>query len=443
MAYIANSEQDREEMLREIGVNSFEDLIDYIPAEARFREQLKLPDALSEYEAVREMNRMAQKNRPGVLFIGGGAYDHYVPAAVRHILWRSEFYTAYTPYQAEVSQGTLQAIYEYQSMICRLTGMEVANASMYDGGSALAEAVLMAVHHTRRRKVLVAENINPAYREIISTYAGDQDIDLVKIPVNNGVIDADAALDLIDEEKAALILQTPNYYGLLEDAESLADKIHSAGGLLISFVDPISLAILESPAEYGADIAVSEGQAFGNNLNYGGPYLGVFATKKALIRKMPGRIVGATTDTRGRRAYVTVLQTREQHIRRAKATSNICTNSQLCALAATVYLSLLGKKGLVRVARACLAKSHYLAEQIAAIPGFQLKYPGPFFREFAVETPVPPAEIIKKLAEKGIYAGIDLHKLKMGRGLLIAVTEKRTRQELDEFIGLLTQFKLN
>lgn len=430
-------------MLREIGVNSFEDLIDYIPAEARFREQLKLPDALSEYEAVREMNRMAQKNRPGVLFIGGGAYDHYVPAAVRHILWRSEFYTAYTPYQAEVSQGTLQAIYEYQSMICRLTGMEVANASMYDGGSALAEAVLMAVHHTRRRKVLVAENINPAYREIISTYAGDQDIDLVKIPVNNGVIDADAALDLIDEEKAALILQTPNYYGLLEDAESLADKIHSAGGLLISFVDPISLAILESPAEYGADIAVSEGQAFGNNLNYGGPYLGVFATKKALIRKMPGRIVGATTDTRGRRAYVTVLQTREQHIRRAKATSNICTNSQLCALAATVYLSLLGKKGLVRVARACLAKSHYLAEQIAAIPGFQLKYPGPFFREFAVETPVPPAEIIKKLAEKGIYAGIDLHKLKMGRGLLIAVTEKRTRQELDEFIGLLTQFKLN
>ncbi len=443
MAYIANSEQDRDQMLREIGVTSFEDLIDYIPEEARFTGTLKLPEALSEYETVEEMRRMAQMNRPGVLFVGGGAYDHYVPAAVRHILWRSEFYTAYTPYQAEVSQGTLQAIYEYQSMICRLTGMEVANASMYDGGSALAEAVLMAVHHTQRRKVLVAENINPAYRDIIATYAGDQDIDIVKIPINNGIIDSEAALDLIDDEKAALVLQTPNYYGLLEDAEILAEKIHAAGGLLISFVDPVSLAILTPPGDYGTDIAVSEGQAFGNSLNFGGPYLGIFATKKALIRKMPGRIVGATTDKNGRRAYVTVLQTREQHIRRAKATSNICTNSQLCALAATVYLSLLGKKGLIKVARACLVKSHYLAEQIAAIPGFQLKYPGAFFREFVVETPVPPAEIITKLAEKGIYAGIDLHKLKMGRGLLVAVTEKRTRRELDEFIALLTQFKLN
>ncbi len=441
MSYLANSEEDRKAMLREIGVETFEELIDYIPEELRLKKELDLPHPLSELEAIRHLETLAEKNKRGIIFAGAGAYDHYVPAAVRHILWRSEFYTAYTPYQPEVSQGTLQAIYEYQTYICRLTGMDVANASMYDGGSALAEAILMAAHHTRRNKVIVPENVNPNYIHIIQTYTQHQQIELVRVPLNDGVVDESALKDLLNEEIAAIVLQHPNFYGLLENPEPIARMAHDVGALFITFVDPISLVVLQPPGAYGADIVVGEGQGLGNALNFGGPYLGIFAATKALIRKMPGRIVGRTVDVEGKTAYVTILQTREQHIRREKATSNICTNSQLCALAATVYLSLLGEHGIRRAAERSLSNSHYLANEIQHIPGFRLKFDKPFFKEFAVETPVPARVIIDRLAEEGIIAGVDLESMGMGSGLLIAVTEKRTKNEMDQFIAALKQFK--
>ncbi|HFB68081.1 MAG TPA: aminomethyl-transferring glycine dehydrogenase subunit GcvPA [Calditrichae bacterium] len=441
MSYIANSEADRQAMLREIGVQSFEELIQYIPEELRLKRELDLPQPLSELEAVAHLEDLANRNKRAVIFAGAGAYDHYVPAAVRHILWRSEFYTAYTPYQPEVSQGTLQAIYEYQTYICRLTGMDVANASMYDGGSALAEAVLMAANHTRRHRVLVPENINPNYVRIIETYTQHQDIELVRVPLRDGIVDDAAVQQLVNDDTAAVLLQHPNFYGLLENPERIGQIAHEAGALFITFVDPISLVVLQPPGEYGADIVVGEGQALGNALNFGGPYLGIFAATRPLIRKMPGRIVGRTVDIEGRTAYVTVLQTREQHIRREKATSNICTNSQLCALAATVYLSLLGEHGIRRAAEKSLSNSHYLARKIAEIPGFKLKFDKPFFKEFAVETPVPAREIIDRLADEGIIAGVDLESMGMGSGLLIAVTEKRTQDEMDQFIAALNQFK--
>ncbi len=441
MVYIPNSEETRQAMLREIGVASFEELIRYIPRELRLKEPLRLPPALSEYEAFQHLSELAGENLQAVIFAGAGAYDHYVPAAVDHVLLRSEFYTAYTPYQPEVSQGTLQAIYEYQSLICRLTGMEVANASMYDGGSALAESVLMAVHVTRKHRILIPANVHPYYRSIIETYIRDQEVELVPLDVADGRFSLPSLAEALDGDTAAVLVQHPNFYGLLEDLEGVAEQVHAVGGLLIVFVDPVSLAILEPPGSYGADIVVGEGQAVGNALNFGGPYLGIFASRMALIRKMPGRIVGMSHDLDGRRAFVTTLQTREQHIRREKATSNICTNSQLCALATTVYLSLMGESGFRQVALQSLQNSHYLAERIAQLPGYRLKFSGPFFKEFAVETPVPAQTIIHRLAQKGILAGVDLDALGMGRGLLIAVTEKRTRREMDRFVQELSKFK--
>ena len=441
MAYIPNSQETRKAMLREIGVSSFEELIDYIPEGLRLQRPLNLPAALSELEVLQHMNALAAENIQGVIFAGAGAYDHFIPAAVNHILLRSEFYTAYTPYQPEVSQGTLQAIYEYQSLICRLTEMDVTNASMYDGGSALAESVLMAAHYTRRRRVLIPDNIHPYYRAIIETYIRDQDLEIVNIPLEDGVVHPEALERALDQQTAAVIMQHPNFYGLLENLGGWAEKIHQAGGLFIVFVDPVSLAILEPPGRFDVDIVVGEGQGIGNALNFGGPYLGIFASKMQLIRKMPGRIVGMSNDLEGRRAFVTTLQTREQHIRREKATSNICTNSQLCALATTVYLSLLGESGFQEVALQSLQNSHYLAARIRQLPGYRLKFSGPFFKEFAVETPVPARKIIAELAKQGIIAGVDLQRLGMGQGLLIAVTEKRTREEMDRFVDELSKFK--
>lgn len=441
MAYIAHSESDRQEMLKALGVESFDALIESVPAEARLKKPLNLPPALSEMEAVTHLQALADQNRRGLLFVGGGAYDHYIPAAVRHILLRPEFYTAYTPYQAEVSQGTLQAIFEYQSLICELTGMEVANASMYDGGSALAEAALMALHHTGRDQILVAGNLNPFYRQILQTYLNDQPVELIEIPLQDGAVDQAALQALLSERTAAVLVQNPNFYGIVEDLDGLAEPIHQAGGLLVVSVDPISLSLLKPPGAYGADIVVGEGQALGNPLNFGGPYLGLFASRRALIRRMPGRIVGVTEDGQGRRGFVTVLQTREQQIRREKATSNICTNSQLCALAATVYLSLLGREGFREVGRQCLQKSHYLAGQIEKIPGFKRRFNRPFFKEFAVSTPVPAAQIVRDLQEENIYPGLDLEKLGMGEGLLIAVTEKRSRQEMDRLVAALKTYQ--
>lgn len=439
MSFIPNTDEDRKQMLETIGVDSFEDLINNIPDELKLKRKLKLPEPLSELELLNELQAIAQKNHAAseaICFLGGGAYDHFIPAAVGHITSRSEFYTAYTPYQAEVSQGTLQAIYEFQTLICELTGMDVANASMYDGGSALAEAALMALNQTRRSEILVSKAVHPNYRQIIRTYLHGQNFDVKEIPLEAGITSIEKMENLISDKTAGVILQHPNFFGLLENVFDAETIIHNNGALFIASNDPISLGILEPPGAYGVDIMTGEGQALGNPLNYGGPYLGLLAIKQKYLRKMPGRLVGATVDKQNKRGFVLTMQTREQHIRRNKATSNICTNEALCALAATVYLTLMGKQGIKKVAELCVQKSHYLAKAISSLKGFELKFRQPFFKEFPVKCPLPPAEIINKLERKKILAGIDLSQFDYGMddGLLITVTEKRSKKELDFFI---------
>jgi glycine dehydrogenase subunit 1 len=438
MSFVPNTEQNRKDMLKKIGVKDFPELIRTIPDSIRLKRELKLPPPLSEMELVRLLGQMADRNKDAsrmICFLGGGAYDHFIPAMVDHIISRSEYYTAYTPYQAEMSQGTLQTIYEFQSQICELTGMDVANASMYDGATAVAEAALLAHAHTGRGEILVAGSINHNYRKVIHTYCGSIKLKVNTLPLaeKEGLADLNAAKKMITEKTAGVIIQTPNFFGLLEEVSRIEPWVHSAGGLLILACDPISLGILKTPGEYGADIAVGEGQALGNHLYLGGPYLGYFACRKSLIRRMPGRIVATTTDTRGRRGFVMTLQTREQHIRREKATSNICTNQALCALSACVYLSLMGRAGIKKVAELCLQKSHYAANEISRIDGFSKRYGGPFFKEFVITSPVPAGEVVKRLVKKDILAGIDLEIFdpKSKNELLVCVTEKRTKEEID------------
>ncbi len=444
MSYVPNTDQNRKEMLSKIGVRDFAELLQVIPESLHLKGELRLPPPLSELELTSLLSAMADRNRntqQAVCFLGGGAYDHFIPAIVDQIVSRSEYYTAYTPYQAEVSQGTLQTIYEFQSLICELTGMEVANASMYDGATATAEAALLAHAHTRREQVLVAESVNPDYRKVVNTYCGSIKMRVSTLPSTEGLIDPDQVRKNVSDKTACVIIQTPNFFGLLENLREIEPLAHSTGALLVLVCDPISLGILKTPGEYNADIAVGEGQAMGNNLNLGGPYLGYFAARETLIRKMPGRIVAATTDTRGRRGFVMTLQTREQHIRREKATSNICTNEALCALAASVYLSIMGKNGIRKVAELCLQKSHYAAEEIAKITGLKKKFDAPFFKEFVIHTPVPPKVIVKSLLNKGILAGVDLGTLdeKFKNQLLICVTEKRTKEEIDVLASSLSE----
>ena len=438
MPYIPNTGQDQKEMLESIGVRSFEELLRNIPAEARLKTKLRLPAALSEFEITKELHRLGEKNRNSdelITFLGGGAYDHYVPAAINAITSRSEFYTAYTPYQAEVSQGTLQAIYEYQTMICRLTGMDIANASMYDGGSALAEAVLLALGHSKRSDVVVAGKIHPHYLKVVRTYIAARGATVVHSGTVDGGTGLESLAKSISKNTACVIVQQPNFYGIIEEVREIGTMAHDAGALFIVIADAISLGLLEAPGVYGADIVVGEGQGLGIALQFGGPYLGIFAVKEPLLRKLPGRLSGITVDVDGKRGFTLTVQTREQHIRREKATSNICTNQGLMMLCATVYMALMGKEGIRDVAIHSVRKSHYLAESISALKGYRLKYSRPYFKEFAVETPKPAAEIIHALVERGILAGIDLARFIEGdAGLLIAVTEKRTREEMDRFV---------
>jgi glycine dehydrogenase subunit 1 len=436
MSYVPNTDRNRKEMLKAIGATGLDELLQTVPQTVRLKQDLRLPPALSEPELTKLLQDVAGRNThsgQAICFLGGGAYDHFVPAIVDHIISRSEFYTAYTPYQAEVSQGTLQSIYEFQSLICGLTGMDVANASMYDGATAAAEAALLAHGHTGRSQILVAESVNPNYRKVIETYCCSIKMKVDYIPSSQGLTDPDRLREKTSDKVACVIVQTPNFLGLLENVKDMEPVVHSSGALFILVCDPISLGLLRTPGEYNADIAVGEGQVLGNSLNLGGPYLGYFAARQSLVRKMPGRIVAATTDTRGRRGFVMTLQTREQHIRREKATSNICTNQALCALAACVYLSLMGENGIRKVAQLCLQKSHYAAEQIAGIEGFSLGYASPFFKEFAVDTPVSASGIISALLDKGIFAGLDLGSFdpKLKNRLLVCVTEKRTKEEID------------
>ncbi|MCD4828244.1 MAG: aminomethyl-transferring glycine dehydrogenase subunit GcvPA [Candidatus Cloacimonetes bacterium] len=443
MPFISNTDKERREMLESIGVSSFDELIANIPEKLRLDRPLQLDDPLSELEVTRRLNRLAGANTAACCansFLGGGVYDHFIPAAVNHIASRPEFLTAYTPYQAEVSQGTLQFIYEYQTMICELTGMEVANAGMYDGASAAAEAVLMACRKTRLTKAVLAGTVNPAYLRVIEAYTEGIGMELVTVPGKDGRLDLDALRAAVDDKTACVLLQTPNYLGIIEDGFAIGEIVHSAKkALFIVAADPISLAVLNAPSEYGADIVVGEGQTLGNKTNYGGPLFGFFAARKDLARQLPGRIVGGTVDVDGKRAYTLTLQAREQHIRREKATSNICSNESACTLAASVYMCLMGPSGLREVAEQSAAKAHWLATEIDKLDGFCLVSDLPFFKEFAIAMPVPAAEVIERLSEQGIYPGISLAPLGFENGLLVAVTEKKTKQQMQELLTALQE----
>lgn len=437
MKFTPHTEKDRKEMLEAIGVNNIEELFSDIPDEVQRKASCDVSGGLSEYELRKAIKALASKNKTNdefISFLGAGAYDHHIPAFIDQLLLRSEFYTAYTPYQPEISQGTLQAIFEYQTLICELTGMEAANASMYDGASAVAEAALMAASATRRKKILVSEAIHPEYMEVINAYISGHEIEVEKIEAVQGISDYKKASESIDKTVAAVIIQYPNFYGNIEDLKKFAELAHRHKALLIAAVaDPVSLGILKSPGELGADIVVGEGQSFGNNLYFGGPYLGFLATKEKYIRRMPGRIVGKTKDVDGKTGYVLTLQAREQHIRREKATSNICSNEALCALAATMSLCAFGKQGIKELAYKSTQKAHYALEKLVELPGVEAAYDQPFFKEFVIKLPEDAGEIVEKLKDEGILAGVPLGRFDsaMNDKLLVCVTELRAKEEID------------
>jgi glycine dehydrogenase subunit 1 len=444
MGYIPNTANDQQEMLKKLGLKDFQDLLVEIPDHLLYKGQFKMPGPMSEMEVLDHLQELGAKNEnceANICFLGGGAYDHFVPSAIKHLTSRSEFYTAYTPYQPEVAQGTLQAIYEYQTMICELTGMDVSNASVYDGGSALGEAALLSAAHKRRSEILVSSTVNPNYRRVVETYCHGRGIQIKLIDWENGVTSVDDLKEKISENTAAVFVQHPNYLGYLEDVEEISEITHQNKALFVTSNDPISLALLKPPSEYGTDIVTGEGQVLGNQLAYGGPYLGIFAATKELLRKIPGRIVGQTTDQQGKRGFVLTLQTREQHIRRDKATSNICTNQGLMMMAATIYMSLMGKTGLKKVAELSLQKSHYLANKIKELDGFGLQFDRPFFKEFIVSGSIDTKTVLNACLEKNIFAGIDLSRMdkRLEKSFSIAVTEKRTRKQLDHFVETLRE----
>ncbi|MCH9021559.1 MAG: aminomethyl-transferring glycine dehydrogenase subunit GcvPA [Planctomycetes bacterium] len=437
MPFIANTTQQQEEMLAAISLKR-EDLFSDIPPQLRC-DQYDLPDGLSEMAVRRQLEEMARKNKAHLTcFLGGGFYDHFIPSAVSALAGRSEFSTSYTPYQPELSQGTLQAIYEFQSSICRLTEMEASNASLYDGGTALYEAMMMALRVTRRNKIIIDESVNPIYRVMIRSYTRNLNIELEEIPSADGLSGREAIAAKLDEKTAGVIVQNPNFFGCVDDFSDLAEAAHAKGALLIVSTYPVSLGLLKTPGAMGADIVTGEGQSLGLPMSFGGPYVGYMATRERYMRKMPGRIAGETTDRQGRRGYVLTLQTREQHIRRAQATSNICTNQALCALRSLIYMSLLGKEGLREVAQLCADKAAYAYERLCAIPNVKGRFPQrSFFNEFVIDLPSKAADVIGRLIEKGIAAGFPLSRYydQMENSMLIAVTEKRTKEEIDQLAG--------
>jgi glycine dehydrogenase subunit 1 len=438
MNYIPHTDAERREMLARIGVKNIEDLFVAVPEKYRFP-LLKLPEAVTEMEVMWELNALSDANADvshNACFLGAGAYNHYVPNLVDHIIRRGEFFTAYTPYQPEVSQGTLQAIFEFQSMMGSLTGMEISTASHYDGATAFAEAVLMSMAVTRRNKVLISRSIHPHYRAVLRTYTQfNADIEIVEADLTDPSTSSGQALtDLLDLKTACVAIQTPNFFGELEDVSTLADRIHAPGAMFIVVTNPMSLGLFKPPAEYGADIVVGEGQPLGVPLSFGGPYLGFFCTKREFMRRIPGRIVGETVDKEGRRGYVLTLKTREQDIRREKATSNICTNQGLMALCACVYLSVMGKNGIRQAANLCYQKAHYAADRLNRVSGFKARNTKPFFNEFVLECPIPVQEINDFLLdEHDIIGGYDLGRdyPEMENCMLVCCTETNTRDEID------------
>ena len=438
MPYLSHTPQDRQAMLDAIGVQSLDELFEMVPAELRLDRELDLPPALGEMELSAHMSQLAARNTPAgeaVCFLGAGSYDHFIPAVVDFVASRGEFCTSYTPYQAEASQGTLQALFEYQTLITQLTGMDVSNASLYDGGSAVAEAVLMAMGATRRwGKVVTAASVHPEYRQVLSTYLANLDTELTTVGTPQGTVSLDELAAAVDDRTACVVLEHPNFFGCLEEVEAAAKIAHQAGAVFVVSVDPISLGLLRRPGDYGADIVVAEGQPLGVPLGFGGPYLGIMACSERFLRRMPGRLVGQTVDRRGRTCWVLTLQTREQHIRREKATSNICTNQGLMALRATVYLAAMGPAGIRSTAELCLKKAHYAADRLAAGQTLQMAFNRPMFKEFTVRvTDGRVEELLAKAEENGIFAGVPLGQWypELHDCFLVAVTEKRTKEEID------------
>lgn len=443
MAYVPHTESDRRAMLAEIGLERMDDLYDAIPKEVRFPD-LDLPDPISEMEIAREMLTLSEANlevQHVPCFLGAGAYNHFIPSIIDHILLRNEFYTAYTPYQPEISQGTLQAIFEYQSLMCNLTGMEVSNASHYDGATALAEAVILALnqHRGKRHKVLLSPTIHPHYRQVVRTYTQGMGLTIV----GDESLDTSSAMlaEMIDGETTLVAVQYPDFLGRIEDLSSLGEAANKAGALFCVVVNPLALGLLRPPSEFGADIVVGDGQPLGIPLSYGGPYVGIFTTRQQYVRKMSGRLVGETVDSRGQRGYVLTLTPREQHIRRDKATSNICTNQGLMALATAVYLSIVGKQGLREVAELCYHKAHYAAEKIDALDHYSLWHRGPFFHEFVVSCPKPVAEINNQLLDYDILGGYDLGQEypALADHMLIAVTEVISKEDINDLVTVLEE----
>jgi len=444
--YIPNTEAEERLMLDSIGAKSIEDLFADIPAELGLNRRIDIRKAMSELELSGNMKKLSGANKSTeelTCFLGAGAYDHYIPSIVRHLAMRSEFYTAYTPYQPEISQGTLQAIFEYQTMICSLTGMEVTNASMYDGATACVEAAMMAVENARRSSILVSKTVHPEIRRVLKSYMHFRDVEVVEVDMKDGVTDVEKLKTLAEAGTAGVIVQNPNFFGVIEDLTDIEKIIHANKGVLIDYVDPISLGILKSPGESGVDIAVGEGQSLGNSLNFGGPYLGFLATNSKLMRKMPGRIVGQSDDVDGKRAFVLTLQAREQHIRRYKATSNICSNQGLNALMATIYMSTMGKAGLKEVAEQSARKAHYTMEQLTKSGKYKPLFNKPFFKEFAIVGDVSAAAVNNELLKNNILGGFQLDKEypELKNGLLLCVTEKRTKEEIDKLARIMEVVK--
>ncbi|MGM0436991.1 MAG: aminomethyl-transferring glycine dehydrogenase subunit GcvPA [Bacillota bacterium] len=439
MDYISNTPQERKNMLEEIGVEEVEELFTAVPEKVRFNKEFDLPAGISELELLNLVKEKAEKNSTiaeNTSFLGAGAYDHFIPSIVDHMISRSEFYTAYTPYQAELSQGTLEAIYEYQSMIAELTGMDIANASMLDGGSALAEAVLMASRITRKENILISKGVHPSYREVTKTYTEPKSIKLKNIELKKAKTPLKNIKDNLDENTAAVVIQYPNFYGTIEDLKEIGELLKDKKTLFIVAANPITLGMLEAPGNLGADIVVGEGQSLGNTINYGGPYLGYMAIRndRKHLRQLPGRLAGATEDKEGNKGFVLTLQTREQHIRREKAPSNICSNESLNALISAIYMSAMGKKGIKEVGYQSTQKAHYFADKINNLDGFEVVNKDNFFHEFWIKTPLKVSKIKEELSEEGILAGVDLNRFNEEEGLLICVTEKRTKEEIDEYL---------
>jgi glycine dehydrogenase subunit 1 len=435
--YTLNTPDDQRTMLAQVGVASVEELFQQVPEAVRLNRPLAVPPALSEMALTQHVQALAARNRPAdsaVCFLGGGSYDHFIPAVVDAVAGRSEYYTAYTPYQAEASQGSLQAFFEFQTLVCQLTGLDVANASLYEGGSAVAEAVIMALNvNPKRRKVLVPESLHPEYRRVLATYLADIDAHVHSLPTPNGFLDPDDLKRAVDDDTVCVVAQHPNFFGCLEEPQALADIVHARGALFVVSFYPISLGLLKRPGQYGADIAVAEGQCLGTPMSYGGPVLGLMACRAEFVRKLPGRLVGQTTDRNGERCWVLTLQTREQHIRREKATSNICTNQGLLALRSAVYLAALGPQGLKETAELCLRKAHYAAEQLTKRAGLRLRFDRPFFNEFTLAMPGDVPGLLRRLLGRGYHAGLDLGRWypQLNECFSVAVTEKRMRAEID------------